>query len=224
MNPEFWQQRWDAGQIGFHQSVPTTLLQKHWHALGVPAGANVFVPLAGKSLDMLWLAAQGHRVLGVELTQTAVVQFFAEHALNPQVHESRYGIHHVAGAIEIIRGNVFDLDAAALADCRGVFDRAAIIALPTPLRARYASELYSRLPQGCRGLIITLEYPQDEREGPPFSVPEAEVRALLQPQWTVDLLERRPIPQDHPGHVAGTSQLDTAVYGLRHCRATTTLI
>lgn len=218
MNPEFWQQRWTAGQIGFHQDAPTALLQKHWHALGVPDGAKVFVPLAGKSLDMPWLAAQGHRVLGVELTQTAVDQFFAEHGLSPQTHDSRYGVHHVAGAIEIIRGNVFDLDAAALADCGAVFDRAAIIALPPPLRARYAHELYSLLPHGCRGLMITLEYPQDEREGPPFSVPEAEIRQHLEPEWTVDLLERRPIPREHPGHVAGTSRLDTAVYGLLHCR------
>ena len=138
MNPEFWQQRWQEGRIGFHQNAPTALLQKHWHALGVPDGAKVFVPLAGKSLDMLWLAAQGHRVLGVELTQAAVDQFFAENELRPQVHESRYGLHHTAGAIEIIRGNVFDLDAAALADCRAVFDRAAIIALP-PLPAASAA-------------------------------------------------------------------------------------
>lgn len=219
MHPEFWQQRWAAGQIGFHQSEPTALLQKHWPALGIPAQAKVLVPLAGKSLDMLWLAAQGHRVLGVELTQAAVDQFFAENELHPQVHESRYGLHHVAGAIEIIRGNVFDLDAAALADCRAVFDRAAIIALPPSLRARYAREPYSLLPDDCRGLMITLEYPQEEREGPPFSVPEAEIRQRFEPEWTVDLLERRPIPRDHPGHVAGTSQLDTVVYGLRHRRA-----
>ena len=216
MNPEFWQQRWQEGRIGFHQNAPTALLQKHWHALGVPDGAKVFVPLAGKSLDMPWLAAQGHRVLGVELTQAAVDQFFAENELRPQVHESRYGLHHTAGAIEIIRGNVFALDAAALADCRAVFDRAAIIALPPPLRARYARETYPLLPDNCRGLMITLEYPQDEREGPPFSVPEIEIRQHFEPEWAVDLLERRPIPRDHPGHVAGTSQLDTVVYGLRH--------
>ena len=215
MHPEFWQQRWAAGQIGFHQSEPTALLQKHWPALGIPAQAKVLVPLAGKSLDMLWLAAQGHQVLGVELTQRAVDQFFAEHALSPQVHSSRYGRHHVAGNIELICGDVFALDAALLDDCSAVFERAAIIALPPDLRARYAATPYGLLPAGCQGLMITLEYAQAERDGPPFSVQEEEVRRLLQPRWEVELQERRPIPRDHPGHVAGTSLLDTVVYGLR---------
>ena len=52
MQPDFWHQRWADQQIGFHQSTPTPLLLKHWSALGIAPGATVFVPLAGKSLDM----------------------------------------------------------------------------------------------------------------------------------------------------------------------------
>lgn len=54
-----------------------------------------------------------------------------------------------------------------------------------------------------------------ERDGPPFSVPEEEVQALFGTDWTIDLLERRPIPADHPGYVGGVSRLDTATYALR---------
>jgi len=215
MHPEFWHQRWADNQIGFHQDVPTPLLLKHWAALGVAPGARVFVPLAGKSRDMAWLASQGHRVLGVELSQLAVEQFFAEHDLTPELEDTRYGTHYRAGGIELIVGDAFALDADLLRDCTAVFDRAALIALPPELRARYASELYARLPRGCRGLLVTLEYPQDERPGPPFSVALEEVHALYARDWNVDLLERRPIPPDHPGFVAGVSRLDTAVYALR---------
>ncbi|HTL14779.1 MAG TPA: thiopurine S-methyltransferase [Thermomonas sp.] len=215
MNPEFWQQRWADRQIGFHQGTPTPLLLKHWPGLGVPAGATVFVPLAGKSLDMAWLAAQGYRVLAVELSQIAVDAFFAEHALVPEVEETRYGRHHRAGGIELIRGDAFGLDDALLAQCAAVFDRAALIALPPDLRRRYAGELYTRLPAGCRGLLVTLDYPQAERDGPPFSVPDEEVRALYGRDWDVERLERRPIPPDHPGYVGGVSRLDTSVHALR---------
>jgi len=214
MQPDFWHQRWQDNRIGFHQDTPTPLLQKHWPALGVPAGTKVFVPLAGKSLDMLWLAEQGHRVLGVELSQLAVERFFAEHGLQPDIETTRYGIHYRAGNIELICGDAFGLDEAILADCAAVFDRAALIALPPELRRRYVRELHARLPAGCRGLLITLEYPQDERAGPPFSVPEDEVRALYGGDWDVELRERRPIPRDHAGYVDGVSRLDTAVYGL----------
>ena len=215
MNPDFWHQRWHDNQIGFHQAEPTPLLQKHWAAVGAPAGGKVFVPLAGKSLDMLWFAAQGHRVLGVELSELAVAQFFAENGLRPEIRDTHYGRHYEAGGIELILGDAFGLDADLLRDCDAVFDRAALIALPPELRRRYANELYAKLPAGCRGLLITLEYPQAERDGPPFSVPGDEVRALYGRDWDIDLLERRPIPPEHPGFVSGVSKLDTAAYALR---------
>jgi thiopurine S-methyltransferase len=214
MQPNFWHQRWADNQIGFHQSAPTPLLVKHWAALGVDTGASVFVPLCGKSLDMAWLASQGYRVLGVELSQVAVEQFFAEHGLTPEIEASSYGRHYRAGGIEIICGDAFGLDATVLGACTAVFDRAAMIALPPPMRARYSQEVYARLPAGCRGLLVTLEYPQDEREGPPFAITESEVRERYALTWDVDLLERTPIQLDHPGHL-GVSSLDAVAYSLR---------
>ncbi|MFC7301420.1 thiopurine S-methyltransferase [Cognatiluteimonas weifangensis] len=216
MDPDFWQQRWREGRIGFHQDKPMPLLLKHWPTLALPAGSRVFVPLAGKSLDLVWLAAQGHRVLAVELSPLAVAQFFAEQGLTPQVHDSRYGRHHVADGIEVICGDAFGLDAEALADCAAVYDRAALIALPPPLRRRYVRELHARLPAGCRGLLITLEYPPQEKQGPPFTVPEAEVRELYGRDWEVTTLERRDILAQQPGFVAeGVSALETVVYRLQ---------
>lgn len=215
MNPDFWHQRWHDNQIGFHQSAPTPLLLEHWPSLGMPAGAKVFVPLAGKSLDMAWFAAQGYEVLGVELSKLAVERFFAEHGLQPDIHDSKYGRHYAAGGIELINGDAFGLDADALLGCDAVFDRAALIALPPELRVRYARDLYSRLPAGCRGLLVTLEYAQAEREGPPFSVPEAEVSGSFGRDWDIDLLERHPIPPEHPGFVSGVSRLETAAYALQ---------
>lgn len=215
MNPEFWHQRWADNQIGFHQDTPTPLLMKHWPSLGIAPDARVFVPLCGKSLDLAWFAAQGYRVLGVELSQLAVEQFFAEHGFEPEVRASEYGRHYRAGEIELLCGDVFALDAEVLRDCAAVFDRAALIALPPELRQRYVDEVYAKLPAGCRGLAITLEYPQVEREGPPFAVPEAEVHVLYGRDWGIELLERRPIPPEHPGFVSGVSRLETAAYALR---------
>ncbi len=215
MHPDFWLRRWRDNQIGFHQDKPTPLLLKHWPAIGMPVGATVFVPLAGKSLDMVWFASQGYRVLGVELSPLAIKQFISEHGVVPEVRESAYGTHYLAGNVGIIQGDVFALDATALQDCSVVFDRAALIALPPELRRRYADEVYSLLPQGCRGLLITLEYPQDEKQGPPFSVTEAEVRELYGPLWHVELLERRDILAQQPSFIEeGVTALDTVVYRL----------
>lgn len=216
MDPSFWHQRWSDGQIGFHQQRVTPLLEQYWDATGVESGARIFVPLAGKSLDMLWLAARGHRVLAVELSPLAVRQFFAENGLVPTQWESRHGVHHVAGEIEIICGDVFALDAAALAGCAGVYDRAALIALPPDMRRRYAAQVYGQLPTDCRGLLVTLDYPQEQKSGPPFSVDAGEVRALFEPEWNVEVLARSDILASQPGFVAeGVTELHTAAYRLR---------
>ena len=216
MDPDFWHQRWQDNQIGFHQDQPTPLLLKHWPSLGLAPGSQVFVPLAGKSLDMLWLASRGHRVLGVEIDPLAVEQFFAEHNLVPAVHDSRYGRHYNSDEIELICGDAFALDPEALSGCAAVFDRAALIALPPPMRERYVHELYARLPPRCLGLLVTLEYPPGEKEGPPFTVPEPEVREHYGRDWSVDTLERRDILAQQPAFIAeGVSALETVVYRLR---------
>ena len=215
MQPEFWLQRWQENRIGFHRDEVMPLLQKHWPSLQLPAGSRVFVPLCGKSLDLHWLAAQGHDVLGVELSPLAVQQFFAEAGLQPVRHASRCGEHYRAGSVEIICGDAFGLDAELLADVRGVYDRAALIALPPDMRPRYA-ELHARLPAGCQDLLITLEYPQAQKSGPPFSVEEADVAACYGDHWQVELLERRDILAEQPNFIAeGVSALSTAVYRLQ---------
>lgn len=85
MEESFWQARWAENQIGFHQRETNPYLERYWSRLGLPAGCQVLVPLCGKSLDLLWLAGQGYRVLGVELAERAVLDFFAEQGLEPVV-------------------------------------------------------------------------------------------------------------------------------------------
>lgn len=212
MDQEFWRQRWREGRIGFHRSQVMPLLEKHWAALDLPEGSRVLVPLCGKTLDMPWLASQGHRVLGVELSELAIGQFLAENGLQAVQHASALGNHYLAGPIELIQGDAFALDDVTLASCTGIYDRAAMIALPPELRQRYFETVYARLPPGSRGLLITLEYPQGEKSGPPFSVTEPEVRARFADDWQVDCLERRDILAHEPGF--GTSGLETVVYRL----------
>ncbi|ARP77617.1 thiopurine S-methyltransferase [Bordetella genomosp. 6] len=215
MDADFWLDRWREGRTHFHQTRVTPLLQKYWPTLEVPAGSQVLVPLAGKSLDMVWLAGQGLRVLGVELSQLAVEQFFDENGLRPEVHESAQGRHYVAGNLELICGDVFALEDATLAACAGVYDRAALVALPGPMRKRYAREVYGRLGRGCRGILITLDYPQDQMEGPPFSVDDAEVQALYADHTEARLIDRRDILDKEPKfNQRGVARLDTLVYRL----------
>lgn len=215
MEAAFWHARWQAGRIGFHRDEVMPLLARHWPALALPAGSRVLVPLAGKSLDMHWLADQGHQVLGVELSALAIGQFFDEAGLTPSRVQAAYGTHYRAGDIDLVCADAFTLPPALLADCAGVYDRAAMIALPAPLRSRYMRTVYARLPAGCRGLLITLEHPPHEKQGPPFPVDPLEVRTRFVPPWQVRELARHDIlARETSFQAAGVTALHTAVYRL----------
>lgn len=215
METEYWLKRWREGRTGWHRSEVMPLLVQHWAALDAPRGSRVLVPLCGKSLDMPWLASQGLRVRGVELAAQAVEDFFAEHPLSPQTRELPYGTHYDAGEIKIINADIFEVNAAQFANCGAIYDRAALIALPPPMRERYVADVHAKLPSGCRGLLVTLEYPQVEKAGPPFSVQADEVAGRFGHGWVVDLLERRDILAAQPGFVAeGVTSLHTSAWRL----------
>jgi thiopurine S-methyltransferase len=83
MKKEFWLERWERAEIGFHQDEVNPYLLQYWPELHAAQGGEVFVPLCGKSLDMVWLREQGHAVLGVELSAIAVRDFFVEQGKSP---------------------------------------------------------------------------------------------------------------------------------------------
>lgn len=190
MQADFWHDRWERNQIGFHLEHVNPYLERYWPDLGLEPGARVLVPLCGKTLDLTWLAAQGYEVLGVELSEAAVQAFFSEHNLKPRVNQ-RGGLSvYEAGSVTLLCGDFFALSAEEVGDCSGVYDRAALIALPPPMREDYTRHLTSLLPVGCRGLLITLDYDQSEMKGPPFSVPDPEVQHLLTAHWSIETLEQ----------------------------------
>lgn len=216
MQPEFWHDRWNRNQIGFHLEEVNPYLQRHWPALDLAQGGRVLVPLCGKSLDLSWLASTGYEVMGIELSQTAVECFFTEQQVTPQVRQQGAFTVYEAGPVTIWCGDFFALGAADVADCVGIYDRAAIIALPSEMREAYAQHLSRILPQGCKGLLITLDYEQSEMKGPPFSVPDAEVQRLLGPAWALAIIEQPDIlGQSWKFLKGGATRLVERVYRLQ---------
>ncbi|MDH3451164.1 MAG: thiopurine S-methyltransferase [Gammaproteobacteria bacterium] len=192
MDTEFWQRRWESGQIGFHLQEVNPRLRKHWPQLGVASGQPVFVPLCGKSMDMVWLARRGHPVIGVELSRIAIEAFFREFGHPPSVVEGAPFTVFGAAGVRILQGDFFALQQRDLPGVAAIYDRAALIALPPPMRVDYARQLACLAAQDSPVLLITLEYDQREMSGPPFAVHEAEVHALLSGAFVIRQLELTP--------------------------------
>lgn len=215
MDASFWHDRWQRQQISFHREVPNPSLQTWW-CEWVPAGARVLVPLCGKSVDMAWLAAQGYEVVGAELSALAVEAFFTEQGLEPRV--SQQGEHRLyeAGPVTIWQGDFLALSADQVGPCTAYYDRAALIALPSSMRAAYAEQLATLLPAGALGMLIGLDFIQGQIEGPPFATPQSEILQLLGERWSVREVGRSDaLPGASPRyHDAGLAYLDETTYWL----------
>lgn len=191
MEHSFWHERWESGRIAFHEGAPNSLLTNHWPAMGLSA-PRVFVPLCGKAVDLAWLAAQGCTVVGAELDQRAVEDFFAENGIEADVSSVGALRLYASPQISIYQGDIFELTAATLGAVDAVFDRAALVALPRQMRVSYAKhlvDLTAKAPQ----LLITYEYSNPDMQGPPHSVVSDEVRQHYSGQFEVVELERREI-------------------------------
>ncbi len=220
MQADFWHARWEQNQIAFHQEQINDYLQQFWDALQIPTTAEqpsqVFVPLCGKTRDMLWLQAQGYAVLGVELSPIAVRDFFAENQLTPTITSVGSFERWEANGLTILLGDFFALTAKDVAECQAVFDRASLIALPPAMRADYAQHLMKILPDTAPVLLVTMEYEQAEMKGPPFAVHEGEVRELYESVYQVEcLLACDAMAENLHFQKRGMTQLTEKVYRLQ---------
>jgi thiopurine S-methyltransferase len=215
MQHEFWHQRWQQNQIGFHSEAVNPHLQQQWATLALKPNSRVFVPMCGKSNDMLWLLAQGHQVVGVELSPLAVEAFFAENGLQPSIRQQGHFVISEIDGLQIFCGDFFALQPADLGAIDAVYDRAALVALPDDMRISYAATLSKLLNPGTKILLVTFEYPQPEMAGPPFCVAQDEVELLYQAWCQIDLLESIDIGErDAHFKARGVSWIQERVYQL----------
>ena len=213
---ENWLQRWQDQNIGWHHVEFNPHLLNHWHSLLMPQGSLVLAPLCGKSRDMVWLAEQGYRIRGVELSPLAVQTFFEEHDLSPAVTREGAFQRWRAGPYDLLCGDIFDLPELDCSDIDAVYDRASLVALNPEQRSRYAKMLNGLLDQRSKMLLVAMDYPQEEMSGPPYSVQEKEVRQLFESRFKVQLLHTLDILKDTERYgEKGVSRMQELVYLLK---------
>ena len=213
MDSDFWLQRWQQQQIGFHQPEINPYLQKYFPQLALAAGAHVFVPLCGKTLDLLWLQQQGYRTSGIELSELAVKAFFLENKIKPTIAAQADLPCWQADDLRVFCGDFFQLRTQTLGPVDAVFDRAALIALPADMRPAYVQHMQTLLGPQTKQIIVTLCYDQARMPGPPFSVASEEVETLYRHAYNIELLASHEVLEANPQFRSkGLGRLTESVY------------
>jgi len=215
MNSEYWINRWNQNQTGFHLAGVNPLLTQYWPSVSTSKGGRVLVPLCGKSEDLRWLAEQGHDVVGVELSLLAAKTFSAEQGIVlRETHEPPFTVLR-GDRVTYYIGDFLDFTPEVGGQFDLIYDRAALIALPPEIRPGYAQQLRSLVGKRGRGLLLGLEYDPSQMHGPPFTVPEAEVRRLFESFDCEKLLDYDCLEQEPHFKKRGLTWMRESVYALR---------
>jgi thiopurine S-methyltransferase len=198
-NP-LWLALWSChGSDVFHQKTVNTLLRRYWPDLEQIHDRRVFVPLCGKSLDMIWLAQRGCEVIGVELSPIAVKAFFRENHLQPA--KRRVGAFTLweHGHIHILCGDYFLLRRMDLGHIDTVYDRAALTALPENIRKRYVTHLQKLVPGTANIFLLTVEDAEEDMTLEQARDVDKEILSLYSTGFHVKLAHVESVYESDPG-------------------------
>lgn len=192
MEANFWHQKWEKSEIGFHRNETNAFLVSHFAKLNLTKGSRVFLPLCGKTRDFAWLLASGYRVVGVELSTIAIQSLFEDLGIEPAISKLDKLTHYSAQNIDIYVGDIFYLSTELLGVVDAIYDRAALVALPTDMRREYTSHLL-KITKASPQLLITYEYDQLLVNGPPFSINADEVKRHYAETYQLQPVEHKDV-------------------------------
>jgi thiopurine S-methyltransferase len=198
VQPDFWLNRWRTAQIGFHQAAVDRHLKAYWPLLELPARSGVFVPLCGKSLDLVWLRSLDHAVIGVELSPVALQSFLMEQGIPARRRVLEGFDSYEADGFKLFCGDYFKLTPALLGRVSAVYDRAALISWIPAARESYVKHLTSLTSPGTQMLLIAVEFPQEQMTGPPFPVTREDIENLYANHYSIEELGRHEILELEP--------------------------
>ncbi|XP_070702716.1 probable thiopurine S-methyltransferase [Pempheris klunzingeri] len=190
-----WEERWQDNRIGFHQAHVNKMLESNIDkVLAGRTGVRFFFPLCGKAVDMKWLADMGHSVVGVDIAEKAIRQFFEESNMT----YSEEPVPAIPGAkvyksseknISLYQCDLFNFSSSIEGQFGAIWDRGALVAINPGDREKYAALITSLMTKDCRYLLDTLLYNPELYKGPPFFVPDEQVHSLFGNSCDIEQLQ-----------------------------------
>ncbi|OCT58017.1 probable thiopurine S-methyltransferase [Xenopus laevis] len=195
LNENDWRDNWEKRKIGFHEkNIHVFLSEFVEDMVNKRAQIHIFFPLCGKAVDMKWLADMGHSIVGVDVSEMGLKEFFEEQNI-PYVEETLPEIpgakvfKSTSGNISLYCCNMFDLSSSIIGKFGGIWDRGAMVAINSWDRERYAKLILTLMENDCRYLLVTCVYDPKLHPGPPFYISDTARESLLGQSCNVKFLK-----------------------------------
>ena len=172
-----WVQMWDSNKLGFHKAETHPDLKKH-EQLFLQEKSRVYLPLCGKSLDLVYLADKGHDVYGCEFVEKGVKDFFKELDLEYTVSSSNTAVNvykAISKQIALYQGDFFALSSNVIGKFDAIWDRGSLVAIDPCQRKDYAKVILDIMTPKCKYLLNTFVITGEHYQGPPFTVTEKDI-------------------------------------------------
>ncbi|KAF4074100.1 hypothetical protein AMELA_G00250680 [Ameiurus melas] len=192
-----WEDKWQEGKIAFHQPHIHQMLKDNLDKiLCGQQQVRFFFPLCGKAVDMKWLADMGHVIVGVEISEKGIKEFFEEHSLEYKEEP----VPAIPGAkvfkssdakISLYQCDLYKFSSAIEGQFGAIWDRGSLVAINPCDRQQYAALIMSLMDKDCRYLLATLEYNPELWKGPPFVVLEEVVKSLYGDACDIEVVQSK---------------------------------
>lgn len=194
MELSYWISRWRKEKTGFHMPGGYPGLKTYWNRLSLRTNPHVLVPLCGKSVDLVLIERFGARVLGVDISEKAILGFFNEQ--KRPFETDTYGdfIIRKSGNIEIWQGDFLKFPSNKCPQFDLIYDKAALTALPPHMQNRFVQTILKLAGGSASVLLHHFIYAQEQMPGPPFSISKSEITRLFSNHYTIQMLEENSLP------------------------------
>lgn len=216
MEISYWKSRWQKDNTGWHMQQIYPHLVRYWERLNLKEGANILVPLCGKSLDVQWLVNQDYCVIGVDVSEKAILELKDSLGISFKNISKGPFKGYLTESVQLWVGDFLKMQSSYIPAIDAIYDKAALIALPANMRCKYAAVIKRLCEPHTQMMLNCFEYCQQEMTGPPFAVFREEAEKLYGERFAIELMHEESIfDQLQKFHQRGLSSfLNEKVYHL----------
>lgn len=203
LTAEDWHKRyWEDNNLYFHCEEPHDMLVKFYDRICGERNERIFLPLCGKSVDLMWLANRGHEVVGLEFSDIAVKAVFEESNQEYNVlTQDNFDVYKAKNVpLTIYKGDFFLITNKLLGKFDAVWDRGGFTAIEAERRSEYVKILLTLLQETGKVLLFSVNFDTSSYGGPPYpasienvkdyfgncKVEEIDQEVTPRSQWDVD--------------------------------------